>query len=149
MRKAILVALVCALVGLAGCELFRKTPTPTPDPAASVSPTSIIPSPLASPVPANGTAATTGTVSIQSVTGGKPGDTASVSVKAAPNTQCTLAFVAPPGSATVGRALEPKTADATGQVAWSWSIDSGTANGAGAITVRCGDALASSSIKIG
>jgi hypothetical protein len=70
-------------------------------------------------------------------------------VKAVPNTQCTLAFVAPPGSATVGRALETKTVDATGQVTWSWSIDSGTATGAGAITVRCGDALASSSITIG
>jgi hypothetical protein len=92
---------------------------------------------------------TPGPLAILSVTGAKPGDAASVSIQGPPNTQCTLAFIAPPGSKTVGLALDPKTADASGHVTWTWNVDPGTATGPGAVTVRCGGALASMSITIG
>jgi hypothetical protein len=159
MRNAILAGVLCAVVVLAGCQQFRKTPTPTPDPTQlAMTPTGTVPSPVAitrvpyqtpNPTAANGVAAPSGTLSILSVSGAVPGQAASVSVQATPNTSCTLAFIAPPGSAKVGSALEPRTADATGHVSWTWNVDAGTASGMGAVTVKCGDALASTSIRIG
>jgi hypothetical protein len=123
-----------------------------------MTPTSTIPSPVAitrvpyqtSSPTAGAAGATAGaTLSILSVSGAKPGGAASVSVQAAPNSSCTLAFIAPPGSATVGASVGPQTADATGHVTWTWNVAAGTASGSGAVTVKCGDALASTSITIG
>jgi hypothetical protein len=158
MRKVVLTGLICAIVLIAGCEHFRKTPTPTPDPASFVSPTSILLSPIPiiqtpagtpGPTTASPGAAATETLSILSVTGAKPGEAASVSIQGPPNTQCTLAFIAPPGSKTVGLSLDPKTADASGHVTWTWKVDPGAATGPGAVTAKCGGAVVSSSITIG
>ena len=65
------------------------------------------------------------------------GRTASVGVKYLPNTPCTIVFEYKTARSSA-QGLVPKSTDANGAVAWSWTVDAGTTAGSWPVTVTCG-----------
>jgi hypothetical protein len=99
--------------------------TPTPLPLAPITPTFV------------------------SVVGGRPRQTASVTVQAAPGALCSIAYVTPAGTRSVAEGLVARRADGGGRVAWAWLIGAGENPGSGTVTVTCDGASASAEIVIG
>jgi len=66
-----------------------------------------------------------------------PGGTVSVSAEAAPGARCGIEVRLPSGALSHAPGLEPRSADAAGQVSWSWQLGLSTRPGTGAITVAC------------
>lgn len=64
----------------------------------------------------------------------KAGDYATVTVKTVPGAQCTITVWYPSGPSTAS-GLEPKTADASGRVTWSWRVGTRTTPGTHRIVV--------------
>lgn len=94
-------------------------------------------------------ASPSGSVNIVAIHGAKPGDQASVTALAAPDTRCAITYTMPDGK--VGRVpgLNPKTTDSTGRVTWTWIIPSTTSPGIGNIGVECNGAKGAERILIG
>ena len=61
----------------------------------------------------------------------KKGGKATVQAKAGPNQSCNLDYVAPGGTKSPASGLSAKTADASGGVAWTWTIGGNTHPGPG------------------
>jgi hypothetical protein len=78
-----------------------------------------------------------GAVVIGGVTGGQPGERASASVSAPPQTACVITVTAPDGKTVRAAGLEPKTTDAAGHASWLWQVAPGTATGIGMVDVAC------------
>lgn len=97
---------------------------------------------------AGDTSASSNDVEITSVNSPRPGQTAVVSIVAAPNTTCTIEYVTPAGNTADAQGLGSKRTDSGGKVSWSWMIGTNTKPGTGTINVQCGDQAASASIEI-
>lgn len=74
--------------------------------------------------------------------------TARASAKPGPNVECTIAYRTPSGTSSEAAGLEKKASDASGEVAWSWTIGPSTSSGNGSVTVRCGERAGSATIVI-
>ncbi|MBV8085003.1 MAG: hypothetical protein JO247_09330 [Chloroflexi bacterium] len=82
------------------------------------------------------------------VLGGRPSQTASIAVTAAPNTPCTIGYTTPLGTRSTAAGLVTKTTDGRGRASWSFVIGTGTRPGTGEIAVTCGGVTATSAIVI-
>src|SRR5262249_39683584 len=60
--------------------------------------------------------------SFASIRGGRPGQTASAAVQAAPGVRCVIEYVTPLGTVSRAQGLVPRTTDSNGRAAWSWVI---------------------------
>jgi hypothetical protein len=88
-------------------------------------------------------------VTFLSVVGGRPGQTASVSVQTTPGASCAITYVTPHGTVSVAQGLVTKTADTSGHASWTWLIGARTEPGTGTVTVACGGVSTSAGIAIG
>jgi hypothetical protein len=104
---------------------------------------------VATSTPAASKATTLGGVTFLSVVGGRPGQTASITVQTLPGASSSIAYVTPAGTASVAQGLVPVNADANGRATWTWLIGTRTRPGTGMVTVTCGGASASTGIAIG
>jgi hypothetical protein len=76
------------------------------------------------------------------------GADATIRLLAAPDTECTIEYVTPAGTASDARGLVPRTTDARGNVSWTWTIGSLTAPGSGTVRVDCGGAKGEWSFQV-
>jgi len=88
-------------------------------------------------------------VSFLDVVGGRPGQSGTVVVQAAPGAHCTIDLVTSHGLVSAAPGLVAKDADASGHVSWTWPIGAGLDLGVGAVTVACDGASATTEIVIG
>jgi hypothetical protein len=103
----------------------------------------------AAPAPAETPQSQTGgEVAITSISGAAPGDSASLAVQTQPGASCSISYRTPSGTASTAQGLEPKTADASGEVTWTWNIGQATRRGTGSVAVTCNGASATSPIEI-
>lgn len=65
------------------------------------------------------------------------GQTATAVFLARPGNSCQLDVRYPNGSAKANQRLSPSTADADGQVAWSWTVSQGAGKGEAVASVVC------------
>jgi outer membrane biosynthesis protein TonB len=116
------------------------TDTPLPVPTSTSQP----PPPPPSPPPP----AATG-VTIVSITSPRsPGQTATLSARAAPGASCSISYVTPAGTNSTAQGLIAKQADGAGNVSWSWVIGSNTRAGTGTVRVTCNGQTATTQIVI-
>jgi hypothetical protein len=71
-----------------------------------------------------------------------------VTVISTPNAICHGIYTPPPGPNNASLVLEAKTADASGSVAWIWTIYQGTTAGQGQVKVVCGPLTATVAIVV-
>ncbi len=71
----------------------------------------------------------------------KGGDIAKVTIKAPPNSLCTIAVHLSSG-VSKAKGLEPSESDENGLVTWTWKISKQTKPGKYRITVTCGSLMA-------
>jgi micrococcal nuclease len=64
-----------------------------------------------------------------------------------PGTRCTIAVTYRTGVSSAN-GLEPKTADAAGAVAWSWTVGTNTTPGSWPVKVVCGAYEASTTLTV-
>ncbi len=104
------------------------SPTPVPVQAISVTPApEATPSPEVSPTPVP--------LQITSVTSPvRPGQDATLTARTDPFTECTITVTYRTGPSTAA-GLEPKTADADGNVSWTWMVGTRTTPGTWPIVV--------------
>ncbi len=107
------------------------------------------PTPAITATPNQAQPGQSGAVQIVSATGAAPGGRASVTVKAAPGSMCSIAYTTPSGTSSKAQGMGTKTADASGSVSWTWDIGPSTRPGTGTVVVTCDGASARSSISIG
>lgn len=108
------------------------TPTPAPlEPAATQDSQS--PNPQ-TPVP-QPTGYQIEVVSITSPV--KQNTTAEVKIRTVQEAQCGIKVTLPSGSQSTAKGLEPKTADSSGAIAWSWRINWNTKPGIATIEISC------------
>jgi hypothetical protein len=67
------------------------------------------------------------------ISGGKQ---ATIEVSTAPNASCKIVVTYDSGP-SAAKGLEPKTADATGSVSWTWNVGATTTPGKWPVTVTC------------
>jgi hypothetical protein len=130
---------VASLLTVASAGSATSVATPTTGTTQAVA--------TSTPAPSNATTASG--ITFLSVVGGRPGQTASVTVQAAPGALRSIAYVTPAGTASVAQGLVTLSADASGHASWSWLIGTRTKPGTGMVTVTCGGASASTGIAIG
>jgi hypothetical protein len=118
--------LSCALLGgtLAGCATPGLDPTTAPAATVRVTPT---PAPTAVPLAISKVSVT------ESVA---PRDKATVVITTAAGAECTITVTYDSGPSQAS-GLDPKTADASGKVTWSWTIGSNTIAGTWPIDIAC------------
>jgi hypothetical protein len=125
-------------------------PTPAPTPTATVAPTPTVPptaaptvaptpKPTATPAPSLALAFTTFTSPIEA------GGNATAAVKTAGGAACNIRVVYKSG-ASKAAGLGDKTADAAGNVSWTWRVGTGTTPGSWPVTVTCSKGGVSKSI---
>jgi hypothetical protein len=102
--------------------------------------------PTVAPAPMPGSA--TG-VQILSVSGARPGGTASARVQTTPGASCSISYRTPAGTSSTAQGLTSKVADSNGVADWTWNIGPSTRPGTGSVTVTCNGTSASSPIQIG
>jgi hypothetical protein len=105
--------------------------------------------PTATLVPATATPSTRAAVELVSVRGGRPGQRAGVTIRTTPNTNCSINYVTPLGTASRAQGLIPTKADANGNASWTWLIGTNTRPGTGTIYVTCGGTTVTAPIEIG
>jgi hypothetical protein len=88
------------------------------------------------------------TLHILSAEGAKVGGTATLTAKTAPNASCSIEYFTPSGSFSQASGLIDKTADAQGNVSWSWAVGSSSAKGQGYVAVTCNNFTVSREITI-
>jgi hypothetical protein len=87
-------------------------------------------------------------VQIASVSGARPGGTASATVKTTPGASYSISYHTPAGTASTAQGLTSRSADTNGMVSWSWNIGPSTRPGTGTVTVTCNGESTSSPIQI-
>ena len=123
-----------------GRGLWAGTPTPTLAPTPPLSPTTPtptptpIPIPTATPRPTPKTAPAPLTLEILPVTSVAPGGEATLRARTAPLAACTITVYYASGPSTA-QALDPKPADAAGNVSWTWTVGTNTTPGGWRIVV--------------
>jgi micrococcal nuclease len=75
------------------------------------------------------------------------GSNATLQVKTAPNTSCSIQVDYASGPATAA-GLGPKTSNSAGAVSWTWKVGANTTRGAWPITVTCGGGSAQTKITV-
>jgi micrococcal nuclease len=75
------------------------------------------------------------------------GGNATLQVKTAPNTLCSIEVDYKSGPSTAG-GLVPKTSDSASNVSWTWKVGANTTPGAWPIIVTCGSASAQTNITV-
>jgi hypothetical protein len=88
------------------------------------------------------------TLHILSAVGVKIGSNASLTAKVAPNARCSIDYFTPRGDQSQATGLVTKTADAQGNIAWSWAIGATSPTGKGYVAVTCNNFTASREIDI-
>jgi hypothetical protein len=88
-------------------------------------------------------------VEITSVTGARPGGSATVTAHTTPGAGCSVVYRTPAGTVSTAQGLAARTADASGTVSWTWDIGPATGSGTGRVEVTCGAGTARSPIEIG
>ncbi len=124
----------------------RTAPTLTA--VATVAVTGELPSATITPAPRSSPAPAASGVAFLTVVGGRPGQTANVTVQTAPNAACVISVVTPHGTVSVAQGLVPENAFATGQVG-AWVIGTRTEAGTGMVAVTCNGVSATAEIGIG
>jgi hypothetical protein len=127
------------------------TPTPTRSPPATTTrpstprPTATVttprqptrtPPPAPAPRPRTPRPAPALTVTIVSLPPTGQGNVATATARTAPRADCSIVVEYKSGPSTA-RGLDPKTAAATGTVAWSWLVGTRTTPGSWPVTVTC------------
>lgn len=75
------------------------------------------------------------------------GATASVAAKTSAKIGCTIAVQYKSGPSKAA-SLKPKTSDASGNVSWSWKVDSKTTPGSWPVIITCGGATARTTVTV-
>ena len=129
MTRAARALMLSVLIVGGGCSPVAGTPSGarTQAPEASAAPTKALP--LVSPGAAIRFTTVRSPVKLRG--------TASVTIATTPGASCaiTVTYKSGPSGAS---GLEPKAADASGRVTWSWTVGSNTSTGDWPIDVRCG-----------
>jgi hypothetical protein len=107
------------------CKVVSGNPPPTASPVAAQTVVTFINAPL---------------------TGGR-GSNATLQVKTAPNTSCSIEVDYKSGPSTAA-GLVVKTSDGAGNVSWTWKVGANTTPGAWPITVTCGAGSAQTHITV-
>ena len=76
------------------------------------------------------------------------GQQAAVSATTAPGAQCSIKFTSALGGPIAAPGLGSATADASGNVSWSWTVPDGLALGESKVEVSCGGTPASASVSV-
>jgi len=71
-----------------------------------------------------------------------------ITIRTNPGVPCTIVYTTPSGTTKTAPGLEPKTADAAGNVTWSWEIFAGTELGAAYARMTCAGLVATSQFVI-
>jgi len=101
--------------------------------------------PAQAPTPAS---APSGGVTITRAPGTvRRGATATVAARTAPGAQCSIVVRYKSGPSKA-QGLGPKTADAGGDVSWSWKVGTNTTPGAWPVTITCGGAAARTEVVV-
>jgi micrococcal nuclease len=142
--KALLVA--AFLLAAVACDETSGAATadnPTADSAGSTPSAETSPSPS----PSTPAAAPTKVVFVNAPLTVAHGQNATLKVKTAPNTSCSIEvdYKSGPSSAT---GLVTKNSDGAGNVSWTWKVGTNTTRGAWPITVTCGDKSAETHITV-
>ena len=95
------------------------------------------PQPEASPQPTAPSAGST-TLAISVTSPVRAGSTATLTATAAPGASCDITVYYKSGPSKAA-GLDPKTADGSGNVSWSWKVGASTSAGDWRIVVSCGD----------
>jgi hypothetical protein len=107
---------------------------------------------VATPQPSLVTVPVTHAVSFVSVTGGRAGGRASVTIQTSPGDTCWIQYVTPLGTKSTAQgqgAAVSRVANADGQASWSWLIGTSTRSGTGSVTATCSTGSVSAPITIG
>lgn len=67
----------------------------------------------------------------------KQNSTARLNIKTLPNAQCSIKVTLPSGNQSTAKGLEMETADASGNITWSWKINWNTKPGTAIIDLGC------------
>ena len=117
-----------------------STPTPTLTPAHILTPLSS-PVPIQTPVKTSSPTpkgAGQGFIDIISVTSPvKQNDDAQVSIATTAGALCSIKVILPSDTQSTAKGLETKTADASGNITWSWKINWNTTTGTATIEISC------------
>lgn len=148
MSMRAIVLFLCALVFMVGCggDDGDSNGDTSGDPPAT---TQADGTSTESSQPATGPGSSDANIEILAVRGGKPGSRADVTVRTAPNAECSLSYTTPDGDESDEQGLGPKTASGNGRVSWSWRISPDTTPGTGAVTVTCNGVSVEEPIIIG
>lgn len=78
-------------------------------------------------------------ITLQSLTSPvKAGDEARLRLVVEPSARCSIEYISPAGTASSARGLVDRTADARGNIDWTWTVGSSTQPGQGTVRVDCG-----------
>jgi len=113
----------------------KPTPTPTPAPATPA------------PVQATQPPLVVSVTFVNAPLTARPGQRATLNVRTAPNTGCTIEVDYKSGASTA-QGLGPKTSDGAGNVTWTWMVGTRTTPGQWSIYVTCGDATNQTYINV-
>ncbi len=131
-----IVALALFASGCAGASVTTASPAPRSNAPLSPSPAiiSAVPAPAPSGIKLDQErSADDITLALNAPV--RRGGTAIATSRTAPNAQCTIAVRYEP--APTADALGAKSADGSGSVSWSWTVDASTSPGAWPIEVTC------------
>jgi micrococcal nuclease len=145
--------LAAAVMGCVACgdaatpATTQKAASPSATAAATRTPPATAspkPTPTVSPPPAP---VQTGVTFLNAPLTVARGQNATLQVKTAANTSCSISVVYKSGPSTAA-GLGPATSDAAGNVAWTWKVGATTTPGAWPITVTCGSGSAQTKINV-
>lgn len=149
---------------ISGVAFGRETQAPASLPFRSYSPllasdsgvavaTPVAPSPSAT-APAGLTPAPAQPSTLDDVTVTKRpgsvtrGTTAAITIHTTPGAGCSIEYVTPSGNRSTADGLGDQTADADGNVTWSWRIAANSAFGTGVVDVTCGAATVTTTFYV-
>lgn len=144
MHRTLLPIIVLALA-LGACSGGTDAPPPTasstPPPATTAAAPRATTAATVAPRPASAVPTlTTGPqagVQIVTVTGARPGETATVTARAPAGVVCDIDYQTPAGTRGTATGLTTRLVSASGTVMWSWVIAAATRPGTGRVTVNC------------
>ena len=130
MRIALLAMAAVVVVAL-GAVVVLALRTPGSDAEAE-------PGVRASPVASTVVPERTRSITLQSLTSPvKAGDDARLRLVVGASSRCDIEYISPAGTASNARGLVPRTANAQGNIDWTWTIGSSTQPGQGTVQVDC------------
>ena len=113
--------------------------TPTPTPVFSIAPTQIpqiTQTPIPTPTPEQNQSTEIIILSPLPIIYRQRAD-AELKIHILPQAQCSIKLTLPSGGISSAKGLEPKTADNTGAITWTWGVSWNTKTGTGKIELVC------------